>query len=100
MESATGPVNIPENSSVVTISWSEVARKWCDISFDDPIGKNEVLQEFIWFNSNICIGNNPVFYKKWYNLSIKTVGDLLNEEREFLSHVQLSDKYGTSVNFL
>ena len=33
--------------------------------FDELIGKNEILNEFLWYNSNICIDGKPVFYSNF-----------------------------------
>ena len=42
--------------------WHQVMCAWCHINFEDPIGMNEALNEPIWYNSNILIGNKPVFF--------------------------------------
>ena len=41
---------------------------------------NNILLQRLWFNSNILIANQPVFYKHWYKNGIKCVGDLVDKE--------------------
>ena len=49
---------------------------WSKVNYCDPCNKIQVLEQVIWYNSNILIGNNPICWKEWFNKGIITVGDL------------------------
>ena len=74
---------------------------WNQFKIDnEPINGNDVRNEFLWFNDFILIQKKPVFLKQWYQLGIKRVGDLLDNESNFLSQQILYEKYGLQTNFL
>ena len=58
-------------------------------------------REFIlWNNRDINIENKSVFWKAWRDKNVPFVQDLLNNQRNYLSPQEFSDKYNIKVNFL
>ena len=37
---------------------------------------NEIMQENIWYNARIAIGDRPVFNKVWFQVGIERIQDL------------------------
>ena len=45
--------------------WMDVLKAWSELAVEEPVGKGEILQQLIWYNSNILIGKKMVFFSKW-----------------------------------
>ena len=63
-----------------------------------PTSSYQVQNQLIWYNSNICVNNRPIFYKYMFNAGITFVKDLLNDRRESLSLYEMNQKYGISID--
>lgn len=59
-------------------SWLKVLR-----TIDNSVSTTNVCALSIWNNTNIFVGNKPIFVYKWYKHGIKTIGDFLNENGLF-----------------
>jgi len=58
-------------------------------------------REFIlWNNRDITIENKSVFWKAWRDRNVLFVQDLLNNQGNYLSPQESSDKHNIKVNFL
>jgi hypothetical protein len=86
----------PKNSM-----WDEVMREWCSENFTNPETYQEILNQNLWRNSHIKIGNKTQFWKKWYDNDIKWVADLIlienNGNSRFLTLQELNDLSDTSL---
>ena len=60
--------------------WSNVLKSWSKIHYHIPSTKTEVLNEIIWYNTNIRISNKPILWEKWFKKGILKVGDIIDEE--------------------
>ena len=47
----------------------------------------------VWYNSNIKIGNESVFFKSWYDKGVKVVQDFLVEDGHFLCYDVFQQMY-------
>ena len=80
--------------------WSQVMCAWCLINYEEPIGKNEVLHETLWYNSNILIGTKPVFYQQWLSAGVLQIKHIINQETgNWFSHQEFQDKFAIQVPF-
>ena len=51
---------------------------WYSIHNKEPMTvEEEILQEDIWFNSNILIGNKPIYNKEWDEARIRCIQNLV-----------------------
>ena len=73
--------------------WTNLLYNWLNTSYRYPTSKNDVLQEIIWFNSNICIANAPIFYKSWFKKGIVTISDIVDTNGEIKGPNQLRDEF-------
>ena len=63
--------------------------------------EDALKREFIlWNNRDITIENKSVFWKAWRDRNVLFVQDLLNNQGNYLSPQEFSDKYNIKVNFL
>ena len=58
-----------------------------------------ILKESLWFNDNIKIDDKILFWKKWYKNGIFYIGDIVDENQDFLSHEKLNETYNLNVTF-
>jgi hypothetical protein len=72
-------INKIDNTKLQDKFYKEVLDTWAELHFDDPKNGEGVCRHVIWYNSNIKIINNLVFYKDWLNKNIFPVKDILNE---------------------
>jgi hypothetical protein len=53
---------------------------------------NFLLQNYksgpVWYNTNICVGNECIYVNTWYEHGVKIIADFLGEDGNFLLHVQ------------
>ena len=81
--------------------WVDVMMSWAQLNYCVPSTYNEVVNQCLWFNSNLKIGQKLCFNKSWYDLGIIYIRDLLNEQGVFLKFQELQTKYNlTNDNFL
>ena len=70
--------------------------------FNNPMPHNEntsIDAEIIWNNRNIKIDGKPIFYNSWFRKGIIRLRDLLNENHNFLSLVELKEKFNFVTPF-
>ena len=65
-------------------------------NYEDPLKREFIL----WNNRDINIENKSVFWKAWREKNVLFVQDLLNNQGNYLSPQEFSDKYNIKVNFL
>ena len=53
----------------------------------EPDTISEILNESIWLNKRILVGNVPIYYKTWIKVGIITIKDCLNRN-SFMSQAQ------------
>ena len=44
--------------------WRDVLYVWAEINYSEPEDQNEILNQILWYNSNIRIADKPIYYKK------------------------------------
>ena len=54
----------------------------------------------LWNNRYITIQNVPYEWVSWQTKGIQYVNDILNENGDFLSHTEISEKFGVRCHFL
>jgi len=65
-------------------------------NYEDPLKREFIL----WNNRDIIIENKLVFWKVWHDSNVLFVQNLLNNQGNYLSPQEFSDKYNIKVNFL
>ena len=79
--------------------WTDVLKNWMGINTVQPIGYHEVLDEFIWYNSEICVGRKPIFYQQWYEKGVSQVKHLRVDNR-WLNLQEFNQKYDLQAPLL
>ena len=87
--------NVKEVFKITNKFWLRVLEAWFDTSFDDPIGSEQVKNQIIWFNSNIRIGNKPIFNRYLFLKSLLGIVDLLGEDDKIINLTRYEEKFDT-----
>ena len=72
---------------------------WYSIHNTEPTTINDILQENIWYNARILIGDKPVFNKAWFEAGLESIHDLC-EGNSLMTKDMLSQKYQITCDFL
>lgn len=79
--------------------WFDVLKAWSHFNFIDPLTRQQIKNQYLWFNSNLRISNKPFIIENMYHAGIETVSQLLNDDCTFLSIAQFKQKFPT-ISFL
>ena len=72
--------------------WRDVLRSWALINFSE----RTFPEDFIWYNSNIRIGNQPIFWQVPYEKGLKTIQQLFDKNSP-ISYIRAHQIFGLSV---
>ena len=69
----------------------------------EPCNSSKVLQQNIWKNSSICIGNDVIYknYKDWVNAGITSIKDIFNSTNcSFMKREELERIYNINISVM
>ena len=94
--------NIQPESVAHSKFYNDICKFWyetqnCVVS---NASKEYVQQQIIWNNKFITMQRKPIIWTDWIWHGIITISDLLNDHGEFMSQVELNEKYHVGCNFL
>lgn len=69
--------------------WSDVLKAWCQFNFQAVCNQEMLLEQFLWFNSEIRRNNKPYFSTNLYCNGILNMSDILNADLSFKSIAQV-----------
>ena len=75
--------------------WSDVLQEWTTLD-----SEKAAEETFIWFNSEIKIAKESIYWKKWSQVGINTIKDLYDENNRFYMIEQLKEKYNIETKYL
>ena len=82
--------------------WQDVFKAW--IYFSQHTQPNKIWNEFLiqplWYNDNIKVGGKSVFYKNWFEKGVSHILDLIDNNGQFLSFEEFTNRFGINSNFL
>ena len=72
---------------------------WSHINYRISTSQQDILDQYIWFNSHISVNNDVIFFESWCKLGINKVQHILKDGK-FKTCTQMWVEYGQKVNFL
>ena len=77
----------------------EILEMWSELNYQGSIETVEsFLTQSLWCNSLIRVMDKPIFYKRWYQMGISHVNQIVKEQPStFLSPTEFESKYHTKV---
>jgi hypothetical protein len=83
--------------------WNEIWEIWCNENYSEPETLSEILNQQIWYNSHIKIGNKPVYWEHWKKIDINWIADLIiidETGRRLLTIEELSELAESPINLM
>ena len=77
----------------VLVAWSQVQAL---NSAESNVRKTDII---LWNNKHITIAGRSIYYHDWYQVGIKRIKDLLNENNEFLSYDLFCENFNLNTPF-
>ena len=80
----------------------EILKTWCNMNSNSQVENiDEVAEQILWWNSNIKINKQVVFYKNYINEGVRKVKDVVNDDGTFLTYAEFKERHpGVVTNFL
>ena len=69
--------------------WFQVLVAWSEINFEMPRTKGDILNQIIWWNSFIKVGNKPICWSRWVAKGIYCIEDIVSQNGDFLPAEEL-----------
>ncbi len=87
-----------DNVSSVTTFYRCILEEWVNVHTVEPTTVTEILNEILWLNSRIKIGDKTVFYKDWHMAGIDNLYDIVDTVNDrYLSLLELQDKFNIAI---
>ena len=86
--------------SGLPLFYKDVLNAWQRIVEHTPLSKNEVENEIIWKNKFVTIARKSVFYRSWYEASVKCMKDLITEDGNLMTLNVFQHNFGIRALFL
>lgn len=84
---------------VTNMFWKDVLEAW--LYFSKKSSEQKTLpasMEPLFFNQNILIENETIFYENWFENNVVFVNDILKENNSIMTLDELKSKYGFEVS--
>ena len=65
-----------------------------------PQNASEFVSDFIFFNKNILRDNKIVYIKEWLDKGIWKIGDLIKEDKQYMTYQEFNTQYNLNTNFI
>ena len=78
--------------------YKQVLEAWYKVYSEKPKNVEEFLNEVIWNNKHIMVDSRPLNYKKWIDIGIVQIKDLISCEGKILSIRELKDIFHINVS--
>jgi len=82
--------------------WSDILINWCCFNFvkyENIQNKEDIMNQNLWWNSNIKINKKVVFLQRWADKNIRYISDLCDEEGKLLNHRDFTAKFDIVTPF-
>ncbi len=80
--------------------WKNVIEIWAELNENYFTENENFLSMPLWYNPNIKIDNQKIFWKNFSTMGINFVNDLISEDGTFLSYDAFIIKYNIDIDFL
>jgi hypothetical protein len=80
--------------------YQDIHNYWSDIQKLCVVNGTIIAEQTIWNNRYITISNKPYRWERWVKHGICKIKDILNENGDFMSHIEINDKFHVGCNFM
>ena len=80
--------------------WIDVFNSWIKYNEKLVVDDEFILKSPIFYNKNILIGGQTIYYDKWLKNGVRFIKYLLKDNGEFFSYQEFLEKARVQTNFL
>jgi hypothetical protein len=84
--------------------WDEMWQEWCKENYKKAENIEEIMNQSLWFNSDLRLNKDVIDWKKWEEQGIRWMADLLEEnmtnELRILRKDEIEDLYDITIGHL
>ena len=84
--------------------WVNVFCSWIDFKVNYLRNlypsRDNIVSQTLWFNDDIVVDNDTLYYKSWDEKGVRFINDLLSSDGRFLSLDEFTIKYDINTIFL
>jgi exonuclease III len=84
--------------------WDEIWQEWCKENYKKAEDIEEIMNQALWFNTDLPVNRDVVQWKKWEEQGIRWIADILEEDMDnklrFLKKDEIEDRYDIKIGHL
>jgi hypothetical protein len=80
--------------------YNKLFNTWAKLNYKIPQTVEDILRLEIWYNHEIKIGGELVWYKQWEDAGIRHVNDIFDNKGNIMQRQEIQEKYNIVINFL
>ena len=77
--------------------WQDLLIAWREYNYGVPSEPDQMANQVIWYNSHIRIANQMVYKKRWFEMGIIYVKDLIMEDH-LMTYREFRNVYDSTIN--
>ena len=80
---------------------TDIMKAWKKVTYKKPQDKREILDQQLWYNTEIRKGKKPYMVEKMFKSGIMTIRDIYDEhQQKFFEYAEIAHSYGNIGNYL
>ena len=80
--------------------WIDVFQSWIKYNEKLVVDDEFILKSPIFYNKNILIGEQTMYFDKWFKNGVRFINDLAKDNWEFFSYQEFLERAKVQTNFL
>ena len=86
--------------NVTNSFWIDVFQSWIKYNEKLAVDDEFILKSPIFYNKNILIGGQIIYYYKWFKNGVRFINDLVKDNGEFFSYQDFLERARVQTSFL
>ena len=77
--------------------WESVMIAWCELNYRKFVPPDEIMYEYLWYNSHIRRADQPFIIKELWQKGLSYFHQLTNYEGKLKNASQIADEFGVNI---
>ena len=77
--------------------WESVLTAWCELNYKTPETKSEIINQVLWYNSEIKINNRMIYYPELYDRGVSYLKDI-TAGNKIMKQNEIEYVYGCTID--
>ena len=83
-----------------SIFWNNIVKAWCIYNFSKPTCIEDILNQQIWYNSNILIRKTPIYCGPLHSKGILYLKDLVKQDGQLMTVYEILNQYSVNRKYM